>query len=245
MRSGRNQRRAARNCKGVLTIPDVWLNRAVLRQGCVKGSRTHLSQDDSRPFIGRLYNSRKKSRGGDHGNQYLPNPQNEGKPNTAEQIANDHGTSRATVERAGKQAEAIDNAAPTPRKRSEPQDHLKDSIDTNTTVFRSPPRGSDRPQITPRIPSASAMPALRGRQRGPEHKPDFSCIYSRGNANPIFRESRGFRAPKKASRAGVKLQSRTHQPNKAGRRDGSENEQRTTKKKAGRGVQLWRAIRGA
>ncbi len=72
--------------------------------------RRNLSPDDFRLFIGRLYNSRKKSQGGDRGNQHLAKPQNDGLP-TSQVIADEHGTSKATVERAGKQAEAIDTKA--------------------------------------------------------------------------------------------------------------------------------------
>ena len=42
----------------------------------------------------------KKAQGGDHGNQYVANPQIEGLP-TADRLAIEHGVSRATVERAG------------------------------------------------------------------------------------------------------------------------------------------------
>ncbi len=73
--------------------------------------RRNLSPDDFRLFVGRLYNSRKKAQGAPVGNdnRAIQTPQNEGieKQSTAESIAAEHGTSRATVERAGKQAEAI------------------------------------------------------------------------------------------------------------------------------------------
>ena len=49
--------------------------------------RRNLSPDDFRLFVGRLYNSRKKSVGSS--NQYSANPQIEGKQNTAETIASD------------------------------------------------------------------------------------------------------------------------------------------------------------
>lgn len=71
--------------------------------------RRNLSPDDFRLFIGRLYNSRKNTKA--EAGAMKSNPQNEGSSSTAETIASEHGTSRATVERSGKQAEAIDTKA--------------------------------------------------------------------------------------------------------------------------------------
>lgn len=77
--------------------------------------RRNLSPDDFRLFVGRLYNSRKNAQGAPEGNnnRSIQTRQNDGiepKP-TAEAIATEHGTSARTVERAGKQAEAIDTKA--------------------------------------------------------------------------------------------------------------------------------------
>lgn len=69
-------------------------------------ARRNLSQRDYRLLLGQLYNEQKQARGGDK----KPKAQNEPLVGTAEKVAKEHGTSRETVKRAGKTAEAYDAA---------------------------------------------------------------------------------------------------------------------------------------
>ena len=76
-------------------------------------SRRNLTDEKRTYLIGKAYSHRKNRHGGDRGNQYtdLPSPQNEDLPKTAEIIAEEHGVSRATVERAETYAKAVDSIA--------------------------------------------------------------------------------------------------------------------------------------
>lgn len=59
---------------------------------------------------GRRYNRTKKAIGEHKGNQHtkMEIHQNDGIPNTAERLAQQHGVSKATIERDGKFAEAVE-----------------------------------------------------------------------------------------------------------------------------------------
>lgn len=71
--------------------------------------RRNLTRDEFTDLVGLLYNSRKKARGGCHGNQHTPpKDQNDTLPDTADQVAAETGVSPATVKRAGKLADAAD-----------------------------------------------------------------------------------------------------------------------------------------
>jgi len=75
--------------------------------------RRNLSPDQFRFILGRIYNREKRQDGG-HGNQ-RSGDQND-TPNTAEKVAVAHGVSPATVKRAGKYAEDVDEV-----RRTEPE----------------------------------------------------------------------------------------------------------------------------
>ena len=73
--------------------------------------RRNLSDEQKTFMIGKMYEARKKSLGGNHGNQYtvLPKDQNELLPkSTAEAIANEVGVAAPTVKRAEKFSKGID-----------------------------------------------------------------------------------------------------------------------------------------
>jgi hypothetical protein len=57
---------------------------------------------------GRLYNRAKKAQGGTGANQHKQIPQNEGSAQTAERLAQQLGVGRATIERDGQFAEAVE-----------------------------------------------------------------------------------------------------------------------------------------
>jgi hypothetical protein len=65
--------------------------------------RRNLSPDAFRLLLGRRYNRTKGSHGGDRKSSH----QNEGLKKTAETLSEEHGVSKATVERAGKFAEEV------------------------------------------------------------------------------------------------------------------------------------------
>ena len=66
--------------------------------------RRNLSPDAFRLLLGRRYNRTKGSHGGDRKSSH----QNEGLKKTAETLSEEHGVSKATVERAGKFAEEVE-----------------------------------------------------------------------------------------------------------------------------------------
>lgn len=71
--------------------------------------RRNLSPDSFRITSGRLYNRRKKQHGGTGFNQYEQKPQFDVSANTAEQVALELGTSKATIERNGQRASVYDS----------------------------------------------------------------------------------------------------------------------------------------
>ena len=75
--------------------------------------RRNLSPENFKLAVGRRYNRVKKAKGGDHGNQYTPKDQNDTLPNTAAKLATEYGISEATVKRAGKFAEEVEEAKKT------------------------------------------------------------------------------------------------------------------------------------
>ena len=77
--------------------------------GAGGGGRRNLSKEAAADLIGQVYNQRKQSPGGNRGNQYVANPQNEDLAGaTCDAVASELGVGRATVERGGAYDTAID-----------------------------------------------------------------------------------------------------------------------------------------
>ena len=69
--------------------------------------RRNLTPGQFKLLLGRKYNRAKKAHGGDRRSSHQTDDLK-----TSERIANEHGVSKATVERSGRAADAIDKAVP-------------------------------------------------------------------------------------------------------------------------------------
>lgn len=77
--------------------------------------RRNITDEQKTYLLGKLYEARKNTKGGDRGNQYtkVANPENQELPkgkNTSREIAKEHGVSHSTVEEAGNYAKGLDEA---------------------------------------------------------------------------------------------------------------------------------------
>lgn len=90
------------------SFPDRW---AAIEWICANQlHKRNLTAEQKTYMIGKMYEARKKTQGGRHGNQYtkLATAQNAQLPTTSESIAEEQGINQATVRRAEKYAQGIE-----------------------------------------------------------------------------------------------------------------------------------------